>query len=255
MGRMGSRPVGGQVQVFEIGTTLRQARLQLGLELADVERATRIRARHLAAMEDEHFELLPETAYARAFLREYAQLLGLDARPFVEEFDSRLGEEESPPAVPPREAGPSLRGVMTTFGALLVLAVIGVIGWRLGSGEHQVPTRTATSSRRTAITPPPVVRPTVRPIRPAGLRPLLARLSLSAHGPCWLRVRDGSKDGPVLFEGLLHDGDSLRFARRRLWIRIGAPWNLAARLNGRPVPSLIPDTGNVIVKPSGIQPA
>jgi len=50
--------------VFEIGSRLREARERHGLELADVERETRIRARWLRALEEERFDLLPDRAAA-----------------------------------------------------------------------------------------------------------------------------------------------------------------------------------------------
>jgi hypothetical protein len=54
---------------------------------------------------------------------------------------------------------------------------------------------------------------------------------------------------------MLREGDSLPVAGKRLWIRIGAPWNLEARLNGRVLSSLPTDTGNVLATPAGLSPA
>jgi Domain of unknown function (DUF4115) len=68
--------------------------------------------------------------------------------------------------------------------------------------------------------------------KPAGPHLLLT----AARGPVWLLVRIGSRDGKVLYENTLQTGRSLRFGRRSLWIRIGAPWNLQLRLDGRPAP-------------------
>jgi hypothetical protein len=45
--------------VLEIGSSLREARERLKLELSQVEGATRILARHLQAFEDERFDILP----------------------------------------------------------------------------------------------------------------------------------------------------------------------------------------------------
>ena len=55
---------------------------------------------------------------------------------------------------------------------------------------------------------------------------------LAARDRCWISVRLDSAVGRRLYERTLERGDSVRFVARRLWIRIGAPWNLAARLNG-----------------------
>jgi hypothetical protein len=54
--------------VFEIGNSLREARVRQGLDLTDVERATKIRPKYLRALEDEQFEILPAQTYVKGFL-------------------------------------------------------------------------------------------------------------------------------------------------------------------------------------------
>jgi cytoskeleton protein RodZ len=70
----------------QIGESLREARTSQGIELDDAQQATKIRARYLEAMEQERWELLPDPAYARGFLRTYAEFLGLDAEALVLEY-------------------------------------------------------------------------------------------------------------------------------------------------------------------------
>jgi cytoskeletal protein RodZ len=74
-----------------LGSSLASARLARGLDLRDVERDTRIRARYLAALEEEDFDSLPGEAYAAGFLRTYAAYLGLDADVYGEELRRRRG--------------------------------------------------------------------------------------------------------------------------------------------------------------------
>ncbi len=76
--------------MFELGSTLREARVRRGIELAQVAAETRIRTRYLQALEDERFELLPGSAYAKGFLRAYADYLGLDGQLFVDEYSARF---------------------------------------------------------------------------------------------------------------------------------------------------------------------
>jgi cytoskeletal protein RodZ len=45
--------------MFEIGNTLREARLRRGLDILDCEAETKIRAKYLRAMEEEQFDLMP----------------------------------------------------------------------------------------------------------------------------------------------------------------------------------------------------
>src|SRR5436190_1618343 len=78
-------------------------------------------------------------------------------------------------------------------------------------------------------------------------------IALIARGPCWLSVRAGSESGRVLYERMLQPGQRAGFAGARLWIRIGAPWNVDAFLDGKRV--ALPNTvGNVIVTRRGVRP-
>ena len=67
--------------MFEIGNSLRDARVRQGLELPELETQTKIRAKYLKALEEEQFDLLPGEAYVKGFLRTYADRLGLDGQP------------------------------------------------------------------------------------------------------------------------------------------------------------------------------
>jgi cytoskeleton protein RodZ len=239
--------------MFEIGSTLREARTRQGLELHDAERATRIRAKYLAALEEERFDQLPAEAYAKAFLRTYADFLGLDSELYVAELNSRF-EASRPPPPPVPERRVALRGLdvrtAAVLGAGVVFVAVGVLAWRFGTGaeERAVP---GSSSR-----PPAATRTaTASPPQSKRKRSLTRLVLVAVRGDCWLSVRAGAQDGRVLYEGLLREGKSLRFARERLWVRMGAPWNLAARLNGTAVRDLPADTGNVFVTRAGIRPA
>jgi len=93
--------------VAEIGATLREARTRGQIDLGEVESRTKIRARYLRAMEDEDWDALPGSVYAKSFLRTYADYLGLDSRALVDQFKSqyeRPVDQELRPASPlPRD--------------------------------------------------------------------------------------------------------------------------------------------------------
>ena len=61
--------------VFEIGQQLASS-VAGAASLADGEDATKIRAKFLAALEDDHLDTLPDPAYGRIFLRDYARSSG-----------------------------------------------------------------------------------------------------------------------------------------------------------------------------------
>jgi hypothetical protein len=71
-----------------IGPTLREARIHARVDMAEVEDQTKIRAKHLRAIENEEWDLLPEPV-CTMLLRAYADYLGLDSRMLVEEFKRR----------------------------------------------------------------------------------------------------------------------------------------------------------------------
>ncbi|WP_026911971.1 helix-turn-helix domain-containing protein [Patulibacter minatonensis] len=73
----------------EIGVTLREARMRAGIDIAEVESRTKIRAKYLRALENEEWSLLPGTTFVKSFLRTYAEALGLDAKLLVEEYKFR----------------------------------------------------------------------------------------------------------------------------------------------------------------------
>src|ERR671911_2140953 len=74
-----------------VGSILRQTRKRQGMDIGTVEERTKIRAKYLRALEEEDWDVLPGPAYARGFIRAYAELLGLDSEVLVEEF--RRGHE------------------------------------------------------------------------------------------------------------------------------------------------------------------
>ena len=241
--------------MLEIGSTLQEARTRQGLELQDAAEATRIRVKFLAALEGERFAELPAEVYAKAFLRTYADYLGLESELFVAELNARIVASRPPPPPPPepRFTLPRLdRRLAALLGAAAALLVVGLVGWHYGDGSSK---RTGSpSASQVAAAHKAIAR---RPATPKfGGSSAIGRLVLvAARGDCWLSVRTGSREGRVVYQGMLREGDSLPVAGTRLWIRIGAPWNLEARLNGRALSGLPTDTGNVLVTKVGLSPA
>ena len=85
--------------------------------------------------------------------------------------------------------------------------------------------------------------------------PTKAALALTAtRGDCWLSVRADAEDGEVLYEGTLAAGRTMRFARTRLWVRMGAAANLDLTLNGKKVAALPAATAELVATPAGVQP-
>ncbi len=126
----------------ELGKTLSQARLARGLTLLDVERDTRISRRYLDALEREDFAVFPAPVYQRAFLRTYAQYLGLDANELLRLFPQKGQESVQLQALPEVKA-PPVGAVpfnwILTGGVLVALLVAAIFVFRMGEGDSPPP--------------------------------------------------------------------------------------------------------------------
>ena len=210
--------------MFEIGSTLREARRRRGLELADCERATRIRGRHLAAIEEEQWDRLPEPVYVRAFLRTYATFLDVDPRLVLDEFDSRQPAAEEEPEVLEPSRGPldaAVRRLVAprprprrrrvglvwlSIGALGVLALVIWLGASRG-GTPTVSLPPAASAPAPAARAPAAAAAVPRPRRAQAAAPPAAAAAargvtltvagLGTQGSWVERAADRRRAGPV----------------------------------------------------------
>lgn len=213
--------------MFDIGSSLRDARLRQGLDFPELEERTKIRPKYLRALEDERFDVLPAPTYVRGFLRSYAEALGLDGQPFVDEYNSRfaVGEDETPirtrrvPTRTARREGRESRLAAFVVLAIAIVTALVIAAWRFGGPEEEAVPGLATPSRPAA----PAA---------AGSRGL-ARLSVSARaGASWMEVRAGVADGRLLYSGTLEPGQTKVFQAKRLRLALAEPDNVVVRLNG-----------------------
>ena len=78
----------------DIGDKLRSAREAKGLSIEDIEKTTKIQGRYLTAIEQNDFEKLPGDFYVRAFIRQYAQIVGLDGKKLLSEYHEDIPKAE-----------------------------------------------------------------------------------------------------------------------------------------------------------------
>jgi cytoskeletal protein RodZ len=139
----------------EIGATLRETRMRERIDIAEVETATKIRAKYLRALENEEWDLLPGPTFVKTFLRTYGDYLGLDSKMLVEEYKQRF---ERPSASELMPFGGALGGrrqrrapVLPPFAivGVVVLALIALLFF-LGSQDpgsnDNTPNRVATAA-------------------------------------------------------------------------------------------------------------
>lgn len=249
--------------MFEIGNTLREARLRRGLDILDCEAETKIRAKYLRAMEEEQFDLMPSPTYVRGFLKSYAEFLDLDGQLVLDEYESRFGDFASPqesarssrPAreqrfegrPPPRRPGPSQRRNRRrrrTELQLLWLAIGGVMAvallvW-LGVGESDSPAPLAPAPAAVDPAAPapaaPVEPDTASEEGPVRVKKTPIVVAGTGTIGSWVQVRGGDADGRVVFEQILAPGQARTFkVVEGIWIRAANPSELVVTVGGREV--------------------
>lgn len=213
--------------MFEIGTTLRQARDRRRLTFDQVEAETKIRTRYLRALEDEQFDILPGPTYVKGFLRTYAEYLNLDGQLFVDEFNSRYFDPFVDPergslrrsSLPQttRSRRNESRSVVITVVALSIVGLLVFMGLKLPDdsatpGLPAAPTGSASASGNPALTAKsaiPGMASTATTSR-ARQRPVTITLAASG-GDTYVAIWRGSHDSEAkrtrIFRGTLLDGD------------------------------------------------
>ena len=241
-----------------LGQLLRQERELRDIPLDRIEQATRIRSAQLRAIEDDRLEALPAEAYARGFVRTYAEYLGLNGDDVVAIFNEQWNRsthraDPPPPQTPVSVARSTSTGLFSLWVALacLVLVGSGVLYLMGGSGGgHAAPPAPTTHAPAT----PPVTNPTTSatqsspPAQPAGVRMTVT----AAQGSCWLEARSGSASGALLAERTLAPGQAVHLHSRRVWLRLGDPTSVRLRVNGKMLETAYPAQPiNLLIGPHG----
>lgn len=70
----------------ELGKRLVEAREEKGMSLEDLQTVTKIQKRYLLAIEQGNYDIIPGKFYVRAFIKQYAEAVGLNPEQLFEEF-------------------------------------------------------------------------------------------------------------------------------------------------------------------------
>lgn len=253
-----------------LGQKLRRARQEQGKTLEDIAAVTRINPRHLAAIEEDRLDLLPGKFFARSFVRQYAQLLGLPEQ----EWEPLLRQALEPlpqPLLPgqdgtgtrsPRPAARRLRQTppagFARRAAVLASILAGTAGlgywyWSSHKAGSQPVNQVEASSTISRATPPAALdqappAPALTPAGPTGEPQSIPQklpvttgqekleLRIQAQAETWLRI---STPEEILFTGLLLPGETRTFsAREEMTMVVGNAGGVSLTLNGQPLPAL-----------------
>ena len=243
-----------------IGAVLKEERERRGLSLEDAHDATRITVQNLSALEEDKFDYFPNRVYARAFLRDYANYLGLDSVALLKIYEQDWNPVSEPEPVAVRRTSP-WKAIGYT---VLVLAILGVFAalYYNGLTGHTFKLRgrksetTPTSGQ--AVLPKPAVvpgkpetskpaapaKPTVGP-KPSGqpkpqpvpATPSTVKVEITATRKVWVRA---AVDGQNVLPGsILPTGTTKTLeGKKSVFVREGMGDALQIKVNGQVQPPL-----------------
>ncbi len=226
---------------------LRKARQDRRVSLMDISSSTRISMKFLEAIETGRFSVLPQT-YIRAFIREYAESVGLDTEDVMKKYDEILHQEsgQTPGAsasndkterLPDRPSPPSAMSALQKNVLFAAIAVVGVglTAYLLNTGQsapNQQPTEvsfdnvvkeTEALTQKTVAATPSI--PTITPKQDS------LRLQMTTRDSVWMSILiDGKRTEEFLFPPNFRKSWT---ARERFSITMGNAGGASFVLNGK----------------------
>lgn len=207
-----------------IGATLRETRNRRKLDLSEVEAAIKIRVRYLRAMENEEWDALPGDAYARGFIRTYANYLGLDGERLAEDFGREIAgpsPQRAPKRVEPVPAAlkrdrprvpARLVLVLVSLGLLGLLIGIGLAGGDGGDGDSGSSAPAATEREKSEQPRKQVTEPAPKP----GIA-----VDLTATAEVWVCLLDAAEEPLIEGEILAAGAEAGPFRSRGFELALG----------------------------------
>lgn len=251
--------------MFEIGNTLREARVRRNISLQQAEEETKIRVKYIQAMENEDFDVLPAGTYVKGFMRTYAEYLGLDSQLLIDEYNERFGSgdhrehiiHQQRPAKAMKTESKRHKSqanyLLVAIIAIVIIAVLAYLGWGNPDSEEPVVATTETSSAttRTSTTATVSTTPTIAVPDPVVLESLTITATTE---PVEISITRDEKKGPELIRALLQPGESLSLdedqlqGQEQVWIDArNTTLELVVNGESRVVPSFDPSNDYLVV--------
>lgn len=215
----------------QLGDTLRDRRVALGISIDSAEADTKIRGRLLQALEEGDYSKLPNPGYVRGYISSYARYLELDPIPLLAMYRAetgagRLHEINVPEqTVATRHEQHAIPWRVALIAAVVVVALAGAgwVAYRAVLGPDAAPplpstqpTATATGGQAVTSGPPFTV---VVKVSDDGASPLKATV-----------------DAKTAYDGTLTGGQSRTFhVSQTATLRIGQPSRVTVTRDGQKV--------------------
>lgn len=232
----------------ELGEVLKKARIEKNLTLDEIQEQTKIRKRYLEALEDGDFEVLPGKFYVRAFIKNYAEAIGLDADEVLKYYEDDIPKlnTKSDEVIPARKPQ-RMRSTASEKTSKIVInialwaffiLIIGVLWYYLSLNSKTEPEKKDNtpitqsseapqlSTEKEQTAPQPTAAPTPTPealattvsfVEKVGkndiysISPTADSYTLTVvadGGDSWIEIYDGDKNGDRLHYTTMKSGDT-----------------------------------------------
>ena len=160
----------------ELGARLKEARLAKGYSLEDLQEITKIQKRYLVGIEEGNYSIMPGSFYVRAFIKQYAEAVGLDPEELLDQFKKDVPGTQNEEVVQSYAQSPgrrklSKRSSSKTMEAMpkitvalfiiVIIAVISILYWAKSKESPDVVDESPiVEYEKPQVTPPVTEEPT-----------------------------------------------------------------------------------------------
>lgn len=219
----------------QLGDTLRERRISLGITLEAAEEHTKIRAKLLEALESGEYARLPNPGYVQGYVSSYARYLELDPVPLLAMYRSETGAGGRRHQINVPDEAVAPRGEQhavpwrTALIAVGIIVVLAALVWVVVSAMRKptsLPPVPSTATQQQAATGTPGVSTTL-------VAPSTVKVTVAPNGASVLKV---TLDGKPDYSGTLTGGQSKEFTvTDTIVLKIGKPSAITITKDGKPV--------------------
>lgn len=143
----------------ELGNRLKNAREEKNLTIEDLQTMTKIQKRYLTGIEEGNYSSIPGKFYVRAFIKQYAEAVGLDPEMIFEEYKNEVPEthqdtlpEQLSRVQTRKELPDSASKVMDILPKVIIILIIVAVAviiwvWKQNSSENTPVKKTSTQEQ------------------------------------------------------------------------------------------------------------
>jgi hypothetical protein len=242
------------------GNYLQRVRLSKNISEAEISQVLKIKPRIIHAIENHHYDCLPDTTSVSALVRQYAQFLGLNGVEIARNYKNEInGIGQKIDVTFPEKLPSSFKPVKKTF--IVILCLLCAFGiWNfLGARDNLLP-KMNTSKKIVHLTP---LSDTInKPVSGSGNRKYTLEIVPFVHftvikkpeiiihakgGEAWIEIKN-SENKQIIFSGILKDNASYTVpnALSGLILKAGNSAPLSISVNGQILDNILPKSSRVL---------